>query len=132
MVLRSSEPRSDACTLQRLRPQGSQSTCVTGLRYSPPCAAPRQGAPDHHTAPSDPPWLVHEWCVLAPGTGTNVLDTDESGRILPSRPVERTFGWLGRFRRLTRDYERLAKVLEGWHWLAFLTLIIRQVGFQSQ
>jgi len=53
--------------------------------------------------------------------------------LLPRRwVVERTFGWLGRFRRLTRDYERLAKVLEGWHWLAFLTLIIRQVGFHSQ
>jgi transposase len=53
--------------------------------------------------------------------------------LLPRRwVVERTFGWLGRFRRLTRDYERLAEVLEGWHWLAFLTLIIKQVGFQSQ
>ena len=53
--------------------------------------------------------------------------------LLPRRwVVERTFGWLGRFRRLTRDYERLAKVLEGWHWLAFLTLIIRQLGLQSQ
>jgi transposase len=52
--------------------------------------------------------------------------------LLPRRwVVERTFGWLGRFRRLTRDYERLAKVLEGWHWLAFLVLIIKQVGFQS-
>ena len=53
--------------------------------------------------------------------------------LLPRRwVVERTFGWLGRFRRLTRDYERLTKVLEGWHWLAFLTLIVKQVGFQSQ
>jgi len=52
--------------------------------------------------------------------------------LLPRRwVVERTFGWLGRFRRLTRDYERLAKVLEGWHWLAFLVLIIKRVGFQS-
>jgi transposase len=52
--------------------------------------------------------------------------------LLPRRwVVERTFGWLGRFRRLTRDYERLTKVLEGWHWLAFLVLIIKQVGFQS-
>jgi len=53
--------------------------------------------------------------------------------LLPRRwVVERTFGWLGRFRRLARDYERLSEVLAGWHWLAFLTLIIKQVGFQSQ
>ena len=52
--------------------------------------------------------------------------------LLPRRwVVERTFGWLGRFRRLARDYERLAKVLSGWHWIAFLTLVIKQVGFQS-
>ena len=37
--------------------------------------------------------------------------------------VERTFGWLGRFRRLARDYERLTETLAGWHWLAFLTLL---------
>ena len=53
--------------------------------------------------------------------------------LLPRRwIVERTFGWLGRFRRLTRDYERLAEVLAGWHWLAFLVLVLKQVGFQSQ
>jgi transposase len=53
--------------------------------------------------------------------------------LLPRRwVVERTFGWLGRFRRLARDYERLAEVLAGWHWLAFLILLIKQVGIQSQ
>jgi transposase len=45
--------------------------------------------------------------------------------LLPRRwVVERTFAWLGRFRRLARDYERLAKTLEGWHWLAALTLML--------
>ena len=53
--------------------------------------------------------------------------------LLPRRwVVERTFGWLGRFRRLTRDYERLAKVLAGWHWLAFLMLAIKRAAFESQ
>src|SRR5262245_49572435 len=53
--------------------------------------------------------------------------------LLPRRwVVERTFGWLGRFRRLARDYERLAEMLAGWHWLAFLTLLVKQLGLQSQ
>jgi transposase len=50
--------------------------------------------------------------------------------LLPRRwVVERTFAWLGRFRRLARDYERLAETLAGWHWLAMLTLLLDQVGF---
>ena len=45
--------------------------------------------------------------------------------LLPRRwVVERSFGWLARFRRLGRDYERLAKTLEGVHWLAFVSLLL--------
>ena len=52
--------------------------------------------------------------------------------LLPRRwVVERSFGWLGRFRRLARDYERLAESLAGWHWLAFLTLLLARTGFNS-
>ena len=52
--------------------------------------------------------------------------------LLPRRwVVERSFGWLGRFRRLARDYERLTETLAGWHWLAFLTLLLPQFGFNS-
>lgn len=35
-----------------------------------------------------------------------------------------TFGWLGRFRRLARDYERLAETLKGWHWIAAVILLL--------
>jgi transposase len=46
--------------------------------------------------------------------------------LLPRRwVVERTFGWLGRFRRLARDYERLTKTLEAWHWVAAMLLLLR-------
>jgi transposase len=52
--------------------------------------------------------------------------------LLPRRwVVERSFGWLGRFRRLARDYERLTTTLAGWHWLAFLTLLLPRLGLQS-
>jgi putative transposase len=32
--------------------------------------------------------------------------------------VERTFGWLGRYRRLGKDYEALCSTSEAWVWLA--------------
>ncbi len=48
--------------------------------------------------------------------------------LLPRRwVVERSFGWLARFRRLARDYERRADTLAGWHWLAFVGLMLRHV-----
>ena len=49
--------------------------------------------------------------------------------LLPRRwVVERTFGWLARFRRLARDYERTADVLAGWHWVAFVTLMLHRLA----
>jgi transposase len=46
--------------------------------------------------------------------------------LLPKRwVVERTFAWLGRSRRLARDYERLAEVLAGWHWVAMVALLLK-------
>jgi transposase len=45
--------------------------------------------------------------------------------LLPRRwVVERSFAWAACFRRLARDYERLAATLAGYHWLAFGTLML--------
>ena len=45
--------------------------------------------------------------------------------LLPQRwVVERSFGWLARFRRLSRDYERLPEVLGGLHFLVFAVLML--------
>jgi transposase len=38
--------------------------------------------------------------------------------------VERSFAWAARFRRLARDYERLATTLGAFHFLAFACLMI--------
>ena len=52
--------------------------------------------------------------------------------LLPRRwVVERSFAWLGRFRRLARDYERLTQTLAGWHWVAFLTLMLARLVVPS-
>ncbi|MBA2245274.1 MAG: IS5 family transposase, partial [Gemmatimonadetes bacterium] len=45
--------------------------------------------------------------------------------LLPRRwVVERSFGWMSRFRRLARDYERLPETLAGLHFLAFVCLLL--------
>jgi transposase len=46
--------------------------------------------------------------------------------LLPRRwVVERSFGWMARFRRLARDYERLPETLAALHYLAFAMLMLR-------
>jgi transposase len=52
--------------------------------------------------------------------------------LLPRRwVVERSFGWAARFRRLARDYERLAATLSGYHWLAFVLLMLKTFTIKS-
>jgi len=48
--------------------------------------------------------------------------------LMPRRwVVERSFGWVNRFRRLARDYEQLPKMLAGFHFLAFAILMLQRV-----
>jgi transposase len=52
--------------------------------------------------------------------------------LLPRRwVVERSFAWAARFRRLARDYERLASTLAGYHWLAFVSLMLNSIFDKS-
>src|SRR5687767_266463 len=64
------------------------------------------------------------------GIGLHVVKHADAKRgfvLLPRRwVVERSFGWLARFRRLARDYERLTETVAGWHWLAFAGLMLHR------
>ena len=68
----------------------------------------------------------------AHGVELTVVKLPEAKRgfvLLPKRwIVERSFAWAARFRRLARDYERLPTTLAGYHWLAFVGLMLAQLS----
>jgi putative transposase len=48
--------------------------------------------------------------------------------VLPRRwVVERTFAWLGRNRRLSKDYEALPCTEEAWIYLAMIRLMLARL-----
>lgn len=57
------------------------------------------------------------------------LPTAKRGFVLLPRRwvVERSFAWLARFRRLARDYERLASTVAGLHLVAFVCVLLSRL-----
>ena len=59
-------------------------------------------------------------------------DTVKGFKLLPRRwVVERTFGWLGRYRRLSKDYERLPGSSEAMVYWAMTRLMVRRLARQQ-
>ena len=58
------------------------------------------------------------------------LPTAKRGFVLLPRRwvIERSFGWVSRFRRLARDYERLPETVAGLHFVAFVILMLKNVA----
>jgi putative transposase len=53
--------------------------------------------------------------------------------VLPRRwVVERTFGWLGRWRRLSKDYEELPEVSEAMVTVAMIRLMLQRLAHPNQ
>ena len=56
-------------------------------------------------------------------------DRAKGFELLPRRwVVERTFAWLGRNRRLAKDFERTIESATAWHYLASIQRITRRIA----
>lgn len=58
------------------------------------------------------------------------LEEAKKGFVLLPRcwVVERSFGWLSRFRRLARDYEKLPETVAGFHYMVFAILLLAKAA----
>ena len=55
-------------------------------------------------------------------------DKEKGFKVVPKRwVVERTFGWLGRYRRLSKDYERLPETSEAMIQMAMVHIMLRRL-----
>jgi putative transposase len=60
-------------------------------------------------------------------------DNAKGFQVLPRRwVVERTFGWLGRYRRLSKDYEALTETSESMIYAAMVRLMIKRLAYSNQ
>ena len=56
-------------------------------------------------------------------------DTAKGFEVLPQRwIVERTFGWLNRYRRLSKDYELFAQTAENIIYMAMINLMLHRLA----
>lgn len=59
-------------------------------------------------------------------------DTIAGFAVLPKRwIIERTFGWLGRYRRLAKDYEQRTDNSEAMIFIAMINLMTRRLGARA-
>jgi putative transposase len=71
-----------------------------------------------------------EWTQTFGGWVLEIVKRNERHKfvVLPKRwIVERTFGWLGRYRRLSKDYEELVPSSEAMIYLAMINLMIHRL-----
>ena len=76
-----------------------------------------------------------EWVKQQCGWILEIVKRNDKAKgfeVLPHRwIVERTFGWLSRFRRLSKDYERLPLSGEAMVYIAMITLMTKRLAKQQ-
>lgn len=72
-----------------------------------------------------------EWVENTIGVRLEIIkrnDNVKGFKLLPKRwVVERTLGWIGRNRRLSKDYERYCKTEESWIYLGMISLMMNRL-----
>jgi len=80
-------------------------------------------------------WLI-EWVKVECGWELQVTKRSDKAKgfeVVPKRwVVERTFGWLGRYRRLSKDYERLLDTSEAAIKTAMIHIMVRRLSKATQ
>jgi putative transposase len=75
-------------------------------------------------------WLI-DWAWKECGWELCVVkrsDKEKGFKVIPKRwVVERTFGWLGRYRRLSKDYERWPETSEAMIQMAMIHIMLRRL-----
>jgi putative transposase len=73
-----------------------------------------------------------EWVQQTYGWMLDIIqrtDHEPGFEVLPKRwIVERTFGWLGRYRRLSKDYDERIEVSEAFDYVAMIHLMLRRLA----
>ena len=72
-------------------------------------------------------WLYEQW-----GIALEIVSADPTQIGFAVQPrrwvVERTFAWLGKYRRLSRDYERDTTSSEGFIYLASIRTLLKRIN----
>ena len=77
-------------------------------------------------------WTGLRWVWVPEGQEPPTLDIPAGFQVLPRRwVVERTFGCLGRNRRLSKDYEFLPETEEAFIYLGMVRLMLRRLAKTS-
>ena len=70
--------------------------------------------------------------MVRPSYDTDLTDEQLGFEVLPKRwVVERTFGWFGWYRRLSKDYEYLPTTSETMLYIAMINLMLRRLTRSS-
>lgn len=79
---------------------------------------------------------LEQWVAHFAGWKLEIVrrsDTAKGFELLPQRwIVERTFGWLSRYRRLSKDYELFAQTAENMIYLAMINLMLHRLAPEAK